>query len=240
MHLSKELQKQLKKIGSSIELAKTIDNESPSNYAFYKPKKERNFRIDFGETINEYSIVYFDRTEKRNHEICYLRGKFNLIERLAESIKMWIEDEETIDKIAIRFTELEKFEFDKHENPNPKIEERWIYVKNWIFNDTKYWKKKNWERRYFNLIEKAKKKKEWENYYPFQSHAWLRFSINDELTETWELGLHIIPTWTTENGEFHVGVPEREIKEGYTFKELDEAIDFYEKKLIEYQPIKWN
>jgi hypothetical protein len=48
MHLSQELQKQLIKIGSSIELAKTIDNESPASYAFYHPIRERNFRLDFG------------------------------------------------------------------------------------------------------------------------------------------------------------------------------------------------
>ena len=226
-------------IGSSIELAKTIDNESPSNYAFYQPTKERNFRVDFGEIANEFSTVFFDRTEKRNHEICYLRGRFDSIKRLADSIKMWVEDEETEENIANRFKELESFHFDDYENPNPQIEERWKYVKNRIFNDTEFWKNKDWEERYFKMVNAAKRKEEWKNYFPFTSHHWLRFSLNYDLTNTWELGLHIIPTWTTENGNYHVGVPESESKEGFTFQELDEAIEFYDLKLKEYQPINW-
>jgi len=239
MHLSKELQKKLKKIGSSIELAETIYNESPSNYVFYQPKKERNFRVDFGDSTNEYSIVFFDRTEERDYEICYLRGKFNSIERLAESIKSWIEDEERIDNLANDFSEFEVFQFDKYENPNPLIEAKWKYIKNRVFNNTKFWQNGGYEERYFQMIEVAKKKKEWESYFPFTSHDWLRFSLNDELTKTWELGLHIIPTWKTDKGKYYVGVPETERKGGYTFQGLDEAINFYEKKLNEHQPINW-
>ena len=112
MHLSNELQKHLKKIGSSIELAKTIDKESPSNYAFYEPQKERNFRVYFGDKKSQFSIVFFERTKEKNYEICHLRGLFNSIIELAKAIKNWTEDENEIEEIANRFSNLEKYQFD--------------------------------------------------------------------------------------------------------------------------------
>jgi hypothetical protein len=161
------------------------------------------------------------------------------MKKVANSIKDWIEIEETVKNIANEFEEFEIFQFDEFENPNPEIEERWKYVKNRIFNDTLFCKKKDWEERYFKMLDAAKRKEAWKSYFPYTSHYWLRFSLNSELTNTWELGLHIIPTWETEDGNYHVGVPESENKEGFTFKELDEAIEFYDFKLNEYQPINW-
>lgn len=251
MHLSKELQKHLKRIGSSIELG-AVNNETPSKYAFYYPKKERNFRLEFGKTVDEYSIVFLIRPEERKYEICYLRGIFTSLEKLAKSIKLWVEKEEDIDVMANRFQELERFVFDSNKHPNPKIEECWMYVKNDVFNSTRFWKKRNWEKRYYKLIREAKMKKEWENYYPFIDLERLRFSKNYELTEMWEYGIDIIPTFTKGEGDFnfsnpkalndeggyYVGVLQSENEEGYFFKELNKAIEFFEKKLNEYQSKK--
>jgi len=237
MHLSKELQKQLNLVGSSLELAKTIDKESPTNYAFFLPTTSRNFRVAFGAHTYEYALVLFDRTADMDYELCYLRGSFNSLSRLASSIKAWVETEEEIDTLAHQFEEFERFPVDTFKNPNPKIEARWQYVKNRIFNDLQFWKRYDWEKRYFNLIKEAKQYEAWKNYFPFTSLDWLRFSLNDELTNSWELGLHIVPSWNTGEGTYHVGVPESESKQGYYFHELDAAIAFFDKKLNEYHPI---
>jgi len=236
MHISQQLQIELREINSSIELAKTIDNELPSRYAFYKPLKQRNFRVEFGETNNRLSIVLFDRTHERNYEYGYLRGQFDSIKDLAQLIKSWVEDEEHTEKVAIEIGNLELFQNDEIKNPNYKIEERWIHIKNRIFNNTKFWENPSYETRYYRIILAAKQKSEWHGYYPFTSHDWLRFSLNENLTETWELGLHIIPTWKTDVGNYYVGIPDNQ---GHTFECLDEAIAFYDEKLKELAPINW-
>ncbi len=240
MHLSNDLQKLLKSINSPIELAKTIDNESPSSYAFYNPKKDRNFRIDYGRNKEEYSIVLFDRTEERSHEICYLRGLFSSLSKIADLISCWIDREEGIRQIEIRFEELEGFQFDEYENPNPIIETMWKYVKNNVFNNTKFWTNRSWEERYFKMIDKSKRNESWKDYFPFTSHDLLRFSLDEQLRHTWVLDLNIVPSWDIAKGNYKVSVPEQESKEGYYFDRLEDAIGFYEKKLNEYQPIKWN
>lgn len=58
IHLSNDLQKELKLCGSSIQLAKTIDGELPTGYAFYEPKKDRSFNISFTNLIKEYAARY--------------------------------------------------------------------------------------------------------------------------------------------------------------------------------------
>ena len=240
MHLSNELQKHLKKIGSSIELAKTIDKESPSNYAFYEPQKERNFRVYFGDKKSQFSIVFFERTKEKNYEICHLRGLFNSIIELAKAIKNWTEDENEIEEIANRFSNLEKYQFDDFENPDSRIDARWKYVRNSFFNDNKFWKNKNREERYFKMVDSAKRKDEWKNYYPFTSHYMLRFSLDNEIRHTWVLDLNIIPSWDLSKGNYKVNVPEEENKEGFYFDKLEDAIEFYDIKLKEHQPFKWN
>lgn len=242
MHLSNELQKLLRLNNSSIELAKTIDGELPSNYAFFQPqaKGERNFRIQYGQHIEEFSIILFDRAGHRGYETCYFRGLFKSLETIAQLLKDWIDKKEEKKKITSKFSELEVFELDEFEHPNKAIEEEWRYVKNHIFNNPKFWDNRDYEERYYSMLKLAKKKEAWRSYIPFTSHDWLRFSLNKELTDTWVLGLHIIPTWTTENGKYYVGVPESESKGGCFFEEVEAAIEFYDKKLNEYQPVKWS
>lgn len=242
MHLSKDLQKELKLAGTSIALAKTIDGELPANYAFFQleTEGERNFRIQQGQHIEEISIILFDRAGDSAYEICYFRGLFKSLARIAQLLKNWIEKGEEIEKIASEFKELEVFEFDEFEHPNKEIEEKWRYTKNRIFNNPKFWNNRDYEERYYSMLKLAKRKESWKKYFPFTSHDLLRFSLNKELTYTWVLDLNIMPTWTTEKGKYRVGVPEMESKEGYFFEEVEAAIEFYGKKLNEYQPVKWN
>ncbi len=239
MHLSNELQKKLKTINSSIELAKTIEEELPFSYAFFHPTGERNFRVSFGKNKNQFSILLFDRTEKRNHEICYLRGIFNSMDDLAKVIKNWIEDEEEIDELANSFSNLERYKFDEIKNINDEIEVRWKYVRNSIFNNSEFWKNRNWEERYFEMIDKAKRKEEWKDYYPFTSHDMLRFSLDNEIKYTWVLSLNIIPSRDITKGNYKVSVPKEETNEEYYFDKLEDAIEFYDMRLKENQPVRW-
>lgn len=236
MKIAVELQDFLEKIDSKIELAKTIDDKPPSNYAFYKPEKERSFRVNFGKTLHEYSVIYFKIQEK--NEFCCLRGIFNSMERIAISIKNWVEDEKTSNEIANRFSELESFEYDDYENPNSKIEKRWVSIKNFVFNDRWFWENRNWEQKYFKMIRMAKGIEEWKDFYPFTSHYMLRFSLNEKNSYTWKLGLNIIPTRDEAKGKYLVNIPEEKNNKCY-FNNLEKAIEFYGIKLKEYLPIKW-
>jgi len=239
MHLSNELQKLLKLNNSSIELAKNIDGELPASYAFFSLEYGRNFRIYYARQNRECSILLFERTKQRDYEICYLRGLFDSLEKIVLLLKYWMEEEEKVKEIADRFEELEVFEFDDFEHPNKEINEKWRYIENRIFNRDRFWKNRDFEERYSKMVKYAKRKEEWKNLFPFTSHDWLRFSLNKALTHSWVLGLHIIPTWTTEEGKYYVGVPELENKRGRCFEKLEDAIEFYDKKLNEYQPTKW-
>ena len=242
MHLSKTLQKQLKKIGSSIELAKTFDNTLPSNYVFYEPNKARDFRVGLRRAHRQFTVVLLEKTGVRDFVICYFRGIFTSMNELAKAIKHWVEDEYDIDKIATRFPNLEKYIFDEFENPNPIIEARWKYVRNRFFEQYKFWEGGDREIRYFKMVDHAKRRDEWKNYYPFTSHYSLRFSLTDEISHTWVLSLNIVPTWCKTNGNYRVAVPQKENKaeeDFFYFEKLEEALDFYSVKLKEHQPIKW-
>lgn len=239
MQLSKELQKHLELVNSRIELAKTIDNELPENYAFYKPLGRKNFRVEFGETQNDYSVVLFERTNNRNYEMCYFRGIINSLDRLSELINDWIEDNMSIELIDEKFPELEQFQSDEYECPNEEIERMWNYIKNTAFNDTEFWKHKDWEERFVKLVAVAKRKEEWKKYYPFTSHYMLRFSLDSKLQHTWELDLNLVPAHDTRKGKYIVNVPEIPNGKSYYFVKLEEATNFYDRKMKEYQPIKW-
>ncbi|MEM9545179.1 MAG: hypothetical protein AAGA77_04360 [Bacteroidota bacterium] len=240
MYLTNELQKHLRSIGSTIHLYNSFESPGPANYVYYTPTGDRNFRVDFGRTTMEYSVVLFIRTKEQNYEMCYFRGLFNSLDQLARVLKAWIDEKQNVDVIATQYNELEPFLFDEFVHPNPAIEERWCYVKNRIFNDLKFWQNQNFEMLYFKMLEHAKRNKEWSHYYPFTSHDWFRFSLNEELSVTWVLALVLIPTRTTEKGNYFVGVPEEECKEGYFFDDVEEAIKFYGRKLKEYKPIAYN
>ncbi|MEM6803791.1 MAG: hypothetical protein AAF696_20465 [Bacteroidota bacterium] len=239
MHLSKELQQALKRLGSSIELAKTIEGDLPENYVYYYPDTDRNFRLDFTRSTEEYALVLFDKMEVLNYEFCQLRGLFTSLSEVALLLKNWIEDAYSMDKLASSFPGLESFELDEYEHPDPTIEARWRYVKNRIFNDTAFWKQRDWEERYMKMLHSAKRKEAWKNYYPFTSHNLLRFSLNNELTYVWELSLSLVPCWNTERGNYQLGLPEAEKNKMLYFDKLEDAINSFEEKLKEYAPRKY-
>src|SRR5688572_7348539 len=88
VHLSNEIQNRLDSLKSNIKLASTIDGTFPDRYAFYN-HSGRSFRIEFGPTDKDFSIVLFERTDKQNYEECFARGLFTNIDRLVNVIDIW-------------------------------------------------------------------------------------------------------------------------------------------------------
>lgn len=242
MHLSTELQKQLDRLNSSVQLASTIDGTFPDRYAFYN-KQGRSFRTEFASTDNEFSIVLFERTSEQNYETCFARGLFYDIARLATVIDLWVEKQKSIVEIEKLFEELELFEDFEFKNSNIDIDKAWTKVKNMFFNDTEFWKFSEWKDRYIELLSEAKKHKAFESYFPFTSHYWLRFSIDKHIKETWTLDTYIIPTMYSDEipitvRKFYVSYNDKPMG-GQFFDTAREALDFYAEKLKETRPIRW-
>ena len=237
MNLTKEIQTKLQKLGSKIELSKIVGNKQPYNYAFDRGNTKRSFTVEFGKSKNEYSIVLFEKIKDLNYSFCHFRGVFNSLDRISKLIIEWNEKNEDISIIKKNFNELEQFEFFKLKNKNPEIEKYWNKIKNSIFFDCGYWKNEEWNNRYIYMLEKLKSEKYFENYYPFTSVMWLRFSLNKELTKTWELDLFIVPSVEKKIGNYVVGVPKS--KEPKYFKNLETAIEFYKEKLNEHKIYNW-
>lgn len=132
MHLSKELQKQLDGLKSSVQLASTLDGSLPENYAFYN-NQGRSFRIEFASTTREYSIVLFERTSKQNYENCFGRGLFYDVAKIAMLVDLWVSKKKSIAEIKMQFKELEPFEDFQFQNANKDIDMAWTKVKNMFF-----------------------------------------------------------------------------------------------------------
>jgi hypothetical protein len=118
-----------------------------------------------------------------------------------------------------------------------------IIVKNMFFNDAEFWKFSEWKNRYVELLSEAKKHKAFQNYFPFTSHYWLRFSIDKQMKETWTLDTYIIPTMYSDEipttlGKFYVSYNDKPMG-GQFFDTVKEALDFYAEKLEETKPIRW-
>lgn len=242
MHLSKELQKQLDRLNSSVQLASTIEGTFPDKYAFYN-NPGRSFRTEFALTDNEFSIVLFEKTPELNYENCFARGLFYDITRIATVIDLWVDKHKSITEIKKHFFELELFEDFEFRNANHDIEKAWRKVKNVFFNDTQFWEFSEWKNRYVELLVEAKKHQAFQNYFPFTSHYWLRFSIDKEMKETWTLGTFIIPTMYSEEipitvGKFYVSYNDKPMG-GQFFETAKEALDFYAQKLQQTKPIRW-
>jgi hypothetical protein len=242
VHLSKELQRQLDRLNSSVRLASTIDGTFPDRYAFYN-NQGRNFRTEFASSNNEFSIVLFKKIPELNYENCVARGLFQDIARLATVIDLWVDKQKSITEIKEHFDELELFEDFEFKNANDDIEKAWRKVKNMFFNDTEFWKFSEWKDRYVDLLVEAKKHKALQSYFPFTSHYWLRFSIDKQMKETWTLDTYIIPTMYSDEipttvGEFYVSFNDKPIG-GQFFETAQEALDFYAQKLKETKPIRW-
>lgn len=229
-------------MNSPIQLATTIDGILPDRYAFYG-NLGRSFRTEFASTANEYSIVLFERADERSYENCFARGLFEDLERLAKVIHLWSSEQKDISEIKLDFDELEIYEDFDFQNPDPNIDQRWTKVRNMFFNDTGFWKEQEWNKRYVEMLIEAKRHEAFAGYFPLTSHYWLRFSINQDLTETWPLYLNIIPTRYSEeipesSGKYYVSFNDSPMG-GQFFEEVKDALDFYADKLKETHPTKW-
>ena len=243
MHLSNELEKQLDRLNSNVKLASTIDGKFPDKYAFYN-KTGRSFRTEFASTNTQFSIILFEITDTQNYEKCFARGLFCDISRLASIIDLWVDKQKEIRKIKESFNELELYQEYEVRNPNDEIDSAWTKVRNMFFNDMTFWKDADWNNRYLQMLNEAKKHKAFKNLFPFTSHYMLRFSLDKDLKETWVLGFHIIPTIYSEavpktSGKFYVSFNNNKPMVGQFFETAKEALDFYAVKLDEVKPVRW-
>lgn len=241
MHLSNEIQRRLDKLKSNVKLASTIDGTFPDKYSFLNTAG-RSFRAEFASTDKDVSIVLYERTDKQNYEKCFARGLFTDLDRLATVIDLWVDKQQGILEIKSKFDELELYSDFDIKNPNHDIDKAWTKVKNMFFNDTGFWKQTEWNERYLQMLNEAKRHKSFENYFPFTSHYWLRFSIDKDIKETWTLDTYIIPTMYSDEvpnplGKFYVSFNDKPMG-GQFFEKVKEALDFYADKLKEKKPIK--
>ncbi|HVU57680.1 MAG TPA: hypothetical protein VHD83_21610 [Puia sp.] len=242
MHLSKEIQKRLDKLNSAVKLSSTIDGKLPERYSFYNIPG-RSFRAEFGSTNTEFAIVLYERPNKNSYENCLARGMFNNVDRLTSLIDLWIDRNKDISEIKARFDELELYNDFEFINPNNDINNAWTKVKNMFFNTTKFWEELEWQSRYIEMLSEAKRYKGFENYFPFTSHYWLRFSIDKDLTETWALYTYIVPVFYSSEvpetlGKFYVSYNDLPMG-GRFFETVIDALSFYAEKLTEIKPTKW-
>lgn len=179
-----------------------------------------------------------------NYENCLARAVFKDINKFARLIDLWVDKHTEIEKLSSEFSELELFKPFSFRHINPDIEAAWIKVKNMKFNNLLFWEDTDWNDRYEIMLDEAKRHKDFENYFPFTSHYWLRFSIDKEIKETWTLDTYIIPTMYSDEvpdtlGKFYVSFNDQPMG-GQFFGTAKEGLDFYAKKLNETKPIKWD
>lgn len=242
MHLSAELQNELDKLNSSVELASTIYGAFPDRYAFYG-KRGKSFRTEFAANDAEFSIVLFETAKRMKYENCFARGLFHDIKRLATVIDLWVGQRKDIQEIKAQFNELELYQEFDIKNAGLQMEKAWRKVKNMHFNDTLFWRETDWNKRYLEMLIEAKRHPSFQHLFPFTSHQMLRFSVDSELKETWVLGIHIVPAMYSNEvpetlGKFYVSYNGQPMG-GRFFDTAKEALDFYAKKLDEIKPVRW-
>jgi len=242
VHLSTEIQKRLDRLNSSVKLASTIDGTLPERYSYYN-KPGKTFGAEFGPTEASFSIVLLEKTDGQKYENCFARGLFTDLDRLATVIDLWVDKQSDIDIIKKEFPEIELYLDFEFKNTNDDIDKAWTKVKNMFFNDNGFWQFSEWKERYFELLNEAKKHIAFENYFPFTSHYWLRFSIDKDIKETWMLDTYIVPTMYSDEvpntlGKFYVSYNDKPMG-GQFFETAKEGLDFYAEKLKETKPIKW-
>ena len=234
MNLTILLQEQLDNLKLGTKLSACDDGHFPAQYAFNRGS-ERRIRTEFAATSQQYSIVLYERTNKYKYEICFARGIFNSLERLATVIDLWVDQLKDINEISDQFQELELYKSFSFKNTNPTIDKAWEKVKNRQFNNTEYWKKPEWEARYSEMLNAAKHYEAFKNLYPFTSHCVLRFSKDKSICQVWTLFLNIEPSWYANEKAFSVSYGEKEVK---AFDDINEALDFLAGKMIEIAPLK--
>ena len=234
--LSADLQSQLDKLNSNVQLSRIQGGEIPTDYAFLSGEGRR-FRTHFANTQTMYSIVLFEQTPSLNYENNFARGVINDLGKLALLIDLWVDKRIDIAKLSMEFPELELFQPFSFIHPNPLIEAAWLKVKNHLFTDMKFWDNKDWHFRSESLLIAAKKHRSFETYFPLTSHYNLRFSIDKEKTESWEFYYSICPSYDTSKGAFCVQVS-MEYEEAKYFEEVNTALDFYAAILTRIKPKK--
>jgi len=242
VHLSNEIQTQLDKLNSLVKVSVTIYGYLPDTYAFLHDGV-RQFSTEFAESQDEFSIVLYEWRKEQKYNYCFARGIFTDIKRLAMAIDIWVDKQKSATEIKSQFSELELFQDFEVRNHNPDIEFEWMKVKNIFFKDLTFWKSHEWNKRYLELLTKAKEHQAFQNLYPFTSHYWLRFSVDKDKKETWMLDTYVIPTFYSSEfpetlGKFYVSYNDKPIG-GQFFETANEALDFYADKLKETKPIRW-
>ena len=237
MHLSKELNKHLAQLNSNVTLASIFDGTLPDKYAFSN-KGKRKFHAEFASNENEFSVILYESTNKQEYENCFARGLFTDTGRLAILIDGWSGKREQVLKIKNNFDELEFFEESNLKNPNPEIEQAWRKIQNMFFSQPVFWRNPEWNHRYLVMLNEAKFHHAFQNYFPFRSHYLLRFSVDKELHETWNLSIYMIPPVQKTDGSFYVSYKEESMSGEY-FDTAKAALNFYADKLKEIKPTKW-
>ncbi len=243
MHLSNELQKRLDNLRSNVKLASTIDRILPDKYSF-NIQSARTFTAEFASSDKDFSIVLCERTDKQNFNYCFARGLFTDLDKLASVIDCWVDKQYDILELKMNFNELELYQNFEFKNSNQDIENKWVKIKNLFFNDTQFWMQEEWKARYIEMLNEAKQYKDFQNYFPYTSHYFLKFSKNRDLTEVWSNYIYIIPTMYSAEipntlGKFYVSVNEVPMS-GHFFETCKEGLDFYSRKLNEVQTINYN
>ncbi|MEO3407165.1 DUF6193 family natural product biosynthesis protein [Mucilaginibacter sp. CAU 1740] len=235
MNLTIQLQEQLNNLKLRTKLSACDDGHFPAQYAFIRGG-ERQMRTEFAATNQQYSIVLYERTDKYKHEICFARGIFNSLERLAIVIDLWVDRLKDANEISDQFQELELYKSFSFKNPDPAIDKAWEKVKNMQFNDTEYWKKPEWQARYSEMLNAAKHYGVFKNLYPFTSHYALRFSKDESIRKVWNLFLNIEPSWHTNEKAFRVSYGEKDVE---VFDDINDALDFFATKMEEIVPLRY-
>lgn len=216
-----------------------MDGTFPDQYSFNE-QCERGFRAEFASTHHHFSIVLYERTDNQNYENCFARGLFTDLDRLATVIHLWVGEQNDISDISSKFDELEMYSDFDTKNPNPEIDKAWTKVANMFFNDTEFWKQTEWKERYVQMLNEAKRHKAFEDYFPFTSHFWLMFSLDQDKLAPWTLSTYMISTtYSNEvpktSGKFYVSFNDKPMR-GQFFETALEALDFYAEKIKEANP----
>ncbi|MBK9248338.1 MAG: hypothetical protein IPM69_09570 [Ignavibacteria bacterium] len=191
----------------------------------------RDYRVKYAKPLEKYALVLFERTDEKNYEMCYARGLFNDRLEIKGVVDLWVKKQIDIAEIKRSYEELEIYQDFEYRNPNPDIDKAWTKVKNMFFNDEDFWEHAEWKRCYIELLKELKDNKAFEKLYPFTTHYWLRFSIDKNIKETWELDTYIFPTVYCDEvprtlDKFYISFGEN-LQDRQYFAELKEAVNFY-------------
>jgi hypothetical protein len=234
--LSKDLQDKLTKLGSTVELSKTIDGVVPTQYAFITGDGRTFSTIIASPT--KFSILLHERTPALKYEFCFGRGLINSLDSVAKIVDLWVDKKKDISEIMKLFPEIEVFKPFEFQHPNTDIEAAWTKVKNLKFSDEKFYEDPDWNARHETMLVAAKKHVAFKNYFPLLSHYNLRFSIDKDMKESWPFYYSIVPSPDKSKGEYLVEIS-MEFKDGKYFPDIKSALDFYADFLSKIPATKW-